>query len=153
VLDGDDYYSTNWIEQAWLALKKYGVKTIFHPEIVMSFGIHSVYARQINQDDASYDKLGLLMYNYWSAWMFASRSVYEDCPYVTARTIETGFGYEDWHWNCETIAAGFKHRLVPETIGFYRKKNVSRVNLQSSMDAIIPPTRLFDKKYFIAEID
>lgn len=149
ILDGDDYFSTNWIERAWHWLKEYGENTILHPEMVIHFGIDSAYGWQFDQTDECYDKRGLLMGNYWTSWTFAARSVYEQCPYVATRTAKTGFGYEDWHWNCETTAIGFQHRLVSETIGFYRKKEVSRVSLETSMRAIIPPTLLFSKKHLV----
>lgn len=147
ILDGDDYFSTNWIERAWNTLKEYGAETILHPEMVINFGTESAYGWQIEQFSEYYDKSGLLMSNYWTSWSFALRSVYEHCPYVTTRTAKTGFGYEDWHWNCETTADGFQHRLVSGTIGFYRKKKVSRVSLETSLSAIIPRSRLFSKTF------
>jgi|WetSurSiteA1Bulk_404760.scaffolds.fasta_scaffold00392_3 glycosyltransferase involved in cell wall biosynthesis len=147
IMDGDDYFSTNWIERAWHSLKEYGTQAILHPEMFISFGAEFAYGWHVDQLSRYYDKHGLLMNNYWTSWTFALRSVYERCPYVTTRTAKTGFGYEDWHWNCETIAAEFQHRLVPGTIGFYRKKKVSRASFETSMGAIIPPSRLFNKNY------
>jgi glycosyltransferase involved in cell wall biosynthesis len=144
IFDGDDYFSTNWIERAWHTLKEYGTPVVLHPEMIINFGLQAAYSWQTEQ---YYDEANLFMGNCWASWSFAPRSVYEHCPYVTTRTAKTGFGYEDWHWNCETTAAGFQHKLVSETVGFYRKKKVSRVSLESSMGAIIPPSQLFSKKH------
>ena len=29
---------------------------------------------------------------------------------------DAGWGYADWHWNCEVIAAGGAHHVVPGTL-------------------------------------
>ena len=149
ILDGDDYFSTNWIERAWHFLKEYGSQAILHPEMVIHFDAKSAYGWHIDQFNHDYNKAALLANNCWTSWTFASRSIYEQYPYVTTRTAKTGFGFEDWHWNCETTEAGFEHRIALETIGFYRNKKVSRVSFENSMGAIIPPSRLFSKKYSV----
>lgn len=143
ILDGDDYFSTNWIERAWFYLKEYGDQAILHPEFVVNFGSHAAYCRQIDQASQYYEQDGLLMNNYWTSWTFAKRSVYLTCPYSVTRSFQTGFGYEDWHWNCESIAAGYEHRLAWGAVGFYRRKKTSLVTLTTASGAIVPPTRLF----------
>lgn len=148
ILDGDDYFSANWIERAWHSLKEYGPRAILHPEVVVSFGEYSSYWWQVDQACQTFDKTGLLVGNYWTSWTFAFHSVYEQCPYVITRAAETGLGYEDWHWNCETIASGYEHRLASGSVGFYRKKRVSLVSATSAVGAIIPSTRLFDRGSF-----
>lgn len=144
ILDGDDYYSTNWLERAWHYLREFGPNAILHPEFVVNFGAHSAYCWHVDQTGKYYERDALLVGNLWSSWTFAHRSVYERCPYVTTRPLETGFGYEDWHWNCETIAAGYQHRLAWGTVAFYRrKKQRSVVNASVDVNAIIAPSRLF----------
>lgn len=49
ILDGDDYFSTNWIERAWFYLKEYGDQAILHPEFVVNFGAHAAYCWQVDQ--------------------------------------------------------------------------------------------------------
>ena len=143
ILDGDDYFSTNWIERAWLYLKEYGDQAILHPEFVVSFGAQASYCWQVDQAGQYYVQDGLLVNNYWTSWTFAKRSVYLQCPYSITRPLQTGFGYEDWHWNCEVIASGFEHRIAWGSVGFYRKKIVSRVTTDTAVGAIIAPTKLF----------
>lgn len=143
ILDGDDYFSTNWIERAWFYMKEYGDRSVLHPEFVVNFGAQSAYCWQIDQKGQYYEKNGLLVSNYWTAWTFAKRAVYIECPYSETRPAQTGFGYEDWHWNCEVIAAGFEHRLAWGAVGFYRRKKVSRVTSDTAFGSIVPPTRLF----------
>lgn len=143
ILDGDDYFSTNWIERAWFYLKEYGDQAILHPEFVVNFGAHAAYCWQVDQAGQYYEKDGLLVNNYWTSWTFAKRSVYQACPYSVTHPLQTGFGYEDWHWNCESIAAGYEHRLAWGAVGFYRRKKTSLVTSTTASGAIIPPTRLF----------
>ncbi len=149
ILDGDDYYSTNWIERAWFYLKEYGDQVILHPEFVINFGSHTAYCWQVDQAGKYYHQDGLLVNNYWTSWTFAKRSVYLQCPYSVTSPVLTGFGYEDWHWNCETIAAGYEHRLAWGSIGFYRRKKNSLVVSTAQAGAIVPTTQLFKRKVSI----
>nr|WP_315224101.1 glycosyltransferase [uncultured Albidiferax sp.] len=152
ILDGDDYFSMNWIERAWFSLKEYGDQAILHPEFVINFGAHTAYCWQVDQAGQYYEQNGLLVNNYWTSWTFAKRSVYVACPYSVTRPLHTGFGYEDWHWNCESIAAGYEHRLVWGSVGFYRRKKNSLVTSTTASGAIVPPTRLFARDVAKKEI-
>lgn len=147
ILDGDDYYSTNWIERAWFYLNEYGYKAIVHPEFIVNFGVHHAYGWQMDQQGQYFNKNGLLVGNYWTSWTFAHHTVYRECPYICTKAHQTGFGFEDWHWNCETIANGYEHRLARGSIGFYRRKKISRVTNESSVNALLPPTQLFNKGF------
>lgn len=146
ILDGDDYFSTNWIERAWHFMHEFGQNAILHPEFVINFGEHTAYAWQVDQAGQYFDINGLMAGNFWTSWTFAARTVYLTVPYETTRPRETGFGYEDWHWNCETIAAGFEHRLAWGSMALYRRKPSSLVTTTSAVGAIIPPTRLFSRE-------
>lgn len=143
IFDGDDYFSTNWIERAWHQLQEYGAQAILHPEIVIRFGAQSTYGWQLDQTGPYFKQDGLLTNNFWTSGTCAKRSVYLECPYQDTRPLQSGFGFEDWHWNCEVIAAGYQHRLAPATVGFYRRKTSSLRNSTIAMDAIVPFTRLF----------
>ncbi len=145
ILDGDDYYSTNWIERAWFYLREYGDNAILHPEFIINFGAHHAYGWQMDQTGQYFNKNGLLVGNYWTSWTFAHHSVYRKCPYSETKALQTGFGFEDWHWNCETIAKGHEHRLAWGSIGFYRRKKVSLVSATASVNALFPYTNLFNK--------
>ena len=117
--------------------------------MVINFGAHAAYCWQVDQTERYFDKNALLYTNMWTSWNVAYRHVYEQCPYVKTRVFDTGFGHEDWHWNCETISRGYIHRLVPRTIGFYRRKKRSLVTIQASAEAVIPPSQLFNSKIWL----
>lgn len=144
ILDGDDYFSKNWITCSWKYLSEHTNKVILHPEFVINFGAHAAYCWQIDQDGGFYNKNGLLTGNFWTVWTFALRDTYLRYPYPITYPTSTGFGYEDWQWNCETISAGYKHRLVPGTVGFYRRKaKSSLVETTTALGGLMPPTELF----------
>lgn len=145
IFDGDDYFSENWIERAFHFLNIYGSKTILHPEYIVSFGKELIYGRQIDQLEQSFQINGLFMHNFWTDWCVARKEVYLEIPYVATNVKKTGFAYEDWHWNCETIAAGFIHKLVPQTVGFYRRREDSRLAQEVGHGGIMAPSRIFEK--------
>ena len=63
----------------------------------------------------------LLWFNLWDAFAIAHREIFHRFPYREL-SPGSGFGPEDWTWNCETIAGGVPHLVVPGTALFYRKK-------------------------------
>ena len=144
IADGDDYYSENWIERSVHGLKAYGHQAIIHPEIVVTFGDSNFYHRQIDQKDPDFNAAGLLSHNYWVAWASSWKDTFERIPYQRTAPAQTGFGYEDWHWNCETIASGYVHHLAEQTVGFYRRKKQGVLASDNQSSAIIKPTALFE---------
>lgn len=144
--DGDDYFSANWIERGVQMVRAEGEDRVFHPEIIVAFGAQNVFWRQVDQTSEFFRPGALLTTNYWNACVFAARSVFELCPYSPSRVGETGFGFEDWHWNCETIARGYIHRLAPGTARFERRKLKGSLNVaHQQVDAVIRPSLFFDQ--------
>ncbi len=41
------------------------------------------------------------------------------------RDLKGGFGYQDWQWNIETMAAGWRHVVARDTIIFVRRRDMS----------------------------
>lgn len=143
--DGDDYFSENWIERCVNLIKVEGEENIFHPEVTVAFGSWNAFWWQIDQLDEYYRPGALLTINYWNACAFASKSVFEVCPYHVSRVGEAGFGFEDWHWNCETIANGFLHRVARGTARFERRKQGGSLNVaHQQAGALIRPSTFFD---------
>lgn len=146
VLDGDDYCSENWVAAAVVYLKSRPARSslIAHPEYVASFGAIEDFVQQVDQEDALFSESVMLTHNFWNSVSLAERSVYERFPYALNGSNQTGFGYEDWHWHCQTIAAGFVHKVVPGTASFYRRKTEGILHRDASGNAVIQPTALFE---------
>jgi glycosyltransferase involved in cell wall biosynthesis len=140
-LDADDLWGVNWLSDAWSMLSKCGSKTIVHPEFNWFF--HSDRSLVVNTDqtDPDFDVEFLRFGNYWDALCLASRQAYLDFPFCK-RDIEGGFAYEDWHWNCETLAAGYVHRVARGTIHFKRRQRWSQTIEASTNRSLIRRTPL-----------
>ena len=146
ICDGDDYFSPNWLASAFSYSQVHDptCATIYHPEYVVNFGLQNSYARQVSRTD-NRNKLGLFWDNWWCAWSFAPRSIYEQIRYSTNELDRSGFGFEDWHWNCETIAAGFAHDIVPRTVGYYRRKRQGLLRSTLGTRALPRYTQMFSR--------
>ena len=144
IFDGDDLYSRNWLLQAFACRQRDGGRHIYHPEVIVSFDAIQRYNFEVDQRSDQFDVKNLLMTNYWCSCAFSDRQTFLDHPYVPKDGVDCGFGFEDWHWNCETVAAGIEHRVVPETAIFYRRKRSGSLGAADHQAfRIIRPTRLF----------
>lgn len=146
ICDGDDYLSANWLVRSLELAEASGSGTIWHPDWIVFFEGWHALSRQIGQDDPRFDRNALLVTNAWNSCSFAHRDVYLNCPYRVSRPGESGFGYEDWHWNCETLARGFVHRIATDTMHFVRRKASGSLTAAHVVrNALILPSQLFDK--------
>ena len=145
VFDGDDYYSENWLIEAMKVVEAASGDVVVHPEYQISFGSEHTLARSIDMaEHQGYPMANCLSVHPWTACSFALRDVYLKHPYHHADVRQTGFGYEDWHWNLEMVSQGFRHLLVPRTAHLYRRKPASRLTLDSTSSAIIPVSNFFN---------
>jgi hypothetical protein len=143
-LDGDDLISRDYFQRHMEFAKAAPGAAILHAEIVVSFGATDHFSHQVDQRSMPFTPDMLLTVNPWISAVFARREVFEKLPYVACFPRITGYGFEDWHWSCQTVAAGYEHLVVPGTAYFYRVKQSGSMNQNSSaLQAVIPPTALF----------
>lgn len=146
ICDGDDLYSGNWLCAAHRFCQNTGERVVAHPAITVSFGAMQGFTHTVDQTSERFDPDSLLMTNYWCSCVFAERELFTSHPYHPMHTPGSpdGFGFEDWHWNCETVASGILHRAVPQTALFYRRKGSASLNhSQQARNVQIPASRLF----------
>lgn len=144
-LDGDDLFSENWISAAVDCIATNGPQTICHPHLLVAFGGWQAFWYQIDQTSEQFKPATLMALNHWNACSVALRRVFLHCPYAVARVGASGFGFEDWHWNCETIAHGYVHRVVPHTFRLERRKLEGSLNVAHQQHAAtLRPSRFFD---------
>lgn len=143
-LDGDDLISRNYFVNHFNQIRDLGEEVILHPEMVVSFGMYNAFNWQVDQLGPYFNRNSLLAVNPWISAAFARHAVFEQTPYAPCFPSVTGFGYEDWYWNCETIAKGNTHRLAWGTAYFYRRKFSGSVNETSrSLNVVMPRSQLF----------
>lgn len=148
-LDDDNLYCRNWIYEAFKYLEENKNDIIVHPEYHIAFEAENGIWQQISSNDSkNFNVKNLLEYNYWDAVCATKREILLRHSYKATTSTE-GFGYEDWHFNCETLAAGIEHHIVPGTVHFMRKKKTGSLNLDSlQANRVIWPTRLFEPTIF-----
>ena len=142
--DGDDLYSRNWFSVGYHTVSQTSALIVAHPEYVVNFGMHRSYARQTDlTTKRSYS--GLLIDNWWCSWTIARREIYIGVPYSRNEIATSGFGFEDWHWNCEVLSRGMSHVLAPRTAGYYRRSSSGLLSQSLRNSRLLRPTALFMK--------
>lgn len=144
-VDGDDLIAPNWLAQAFNFYEASDGQTtlVLHPELNVYFGETAPYVwRHTPQTPSALNDL--LEHNLWTALCFTTRAALLEVAYERSEP-GSGFGYEDWHWNCETVARGYVHVPVPGTVHFIRvHTDASRRQIQCRDGAIIRPSAFFD---------
>lgn len=134
-LDGDDMISTNWLNAAF-NMSQQDEKYVLHPAMSIFFDLVGRILHHPNQPPGPFHNGAIAFDNFWSALSFAPRATYLKVPY--AKTVaRSGFGFEDWQFNCEAIAAGYRHRVVKETVHFIRVKGANGVSQRNAADGAI----------------
>ena len=148
-LDDDDLYCKTWIYKAVRYLEESNNDVIVHPEYHIAFGAENLIWRQISSNDKNeFNAVNLIEYNSWDALCATKKEILLKYPYQTT-TAGEGFGFEDWHFNCETLAAGIEHIIVPGTVLFVRiKKSDSLLGNTYKENRILRPNRLFEPVVF-----
>ncbi|MDA8120247.1 MAG: glycosyltransferase [Gammaproteobacteria bacterium] len=142
IVDGDDYYSEAWLTFAYARARTLADRAVVHPEYVVSFGtVHSLM-RVIDQERDSYPLANCLTGHPWVSTAFAPAAIFRAIPYQ-ARNIQIGFGYEDWHWNLEVLAAGYRHVTALGTALYYRRKAVSTLTQDTQRGVTVRPSGFF----------
>ena len=124
-IDADDLISNNFLEVALKQLKESKEEVLVHQEACLSFeeqGIHSVLWIMDNGEKTEKDIYPLFEKNLWISSVIGKRETFLHFPYQEAKN---GFGNEDYIFNIETINAGIKHVVAPNTVHFYRKRRAS----------------------------
>lgn len=138
-VDADDLLSENWITEAVKVLKDNN-NGIVHPAAVLTFGITNGVWHVQSSNNPAFNVRSVIDDNWWPSLMMTRKTTFEKVQYK--RTMrEHGFSFEDWLFNCESLAAGFAHIAVPETVLFYRRKPVSM--LLQQITGIPTPNELF----------
>lgn len=140
-LDGDDLWDRAWLAQAHAALVQAGDCAIAHPRYSIEFGGVRDIRIAIDSDDPTFDPEALRVTNYWTSLSVARRAVYERFPYRPNAAAE-GWSYEDWNWNCRTLAAGYRHLAVEGGIHFIRKRSNSMSATAIASSALARPTEV-----------
>lgn len=135
-LDGDDLWGFRWIARAFEAAESAERDAIWHPATNFVSGKMPHVYHHVGSEHRMFKASRFRLHNGWTALSFARTSIYRDIPYPP-NLLKSGFGYEDWSWNTETLRRGIPHRVVEGTSHYINKRESSL--LTSSVHAL--PTR------------
>jgi glycosyltransferase involved in cell wall biosynthesis len=153
IVDADNMVCRNWLCDAFRYLRTRGREVVAHPEYQMVFEARNFLFRQISSVESGFRFSNIIEYNYWDSVCVAAREIFLRHPYEET-TGSQGFGFEDWHWNCETLADGIEHHVVPNTVHFMRMKRSGSLLTSTQLEQrIIRPSRLFDPLVFSSLVD
>lgn len=130
-IDADDLMSANWLLEGYrLAVQRGG---IIHPQYSITFGDDHLVWEKRDSNNKDYDTLCLIDNNLWDSPSIAARKIFIDHPY---HPNGNGFGYEDKHFNSQTLASGIHHRVAPKTLLFVRRKITGSMLRSASADLV-----------------
>jgi glycosyltransferase involved in cell wall biosynthesis len=142
--DGDDLIGNTWLYKAFAVAQK-NPKNIVHPNFVISFGNNTkeYIAEVIPMPVAKTSRL--IFTNLFPSTHLSRRSTCLAVPYRKS-DLPSGFGFEDWAWNRDTISAGYRHVIAGDTIQLWRRKRAGSLSSESSSLKCLPmpSPRFFD---------
>jgi len=145
ICDGDDLLSRNFLEVAARLLDSDSRQVIVRPQVIVQFDQAATIGWQIGSDHKGFDPRCMVAVNPWTTGCMARRSLFEAVPYWVRDENCAGLGFEDWHWNCETLAMGAVNVIAPKTLQYVRMKAAGSVNAHYIGQAALPPaSRLFE---------
>ncbi|MDZ5623116.1 glycosyltransferase family A protein [Nocardioides sp. HM23] len=121
LLDGGSVWSENWLTAAHALCSSEPGRLITHPEVHWFYEQGRELYFPPDQDEPGFDPAVLRDGNCWDAQALAAAAVYRDVPFPEVGP-EAAPGLLDWDWSVATLAAGFRHRVVPATINFRRRR-------------------------------
>jgi glycosyltransferase involved in cell wall biosynthesis len=143
IIDGDDLISEDWLVRAH-EVNRLSHCYVIHPEVNVYFDQKTELFYPPDQHQEDFDETNIIVENYWPALSFSRRETFLLNPYSATPPL-SGFGFEDWHWNCEVMARGFVHKPAPGTAYFIRVKEKGSLLAEAvSRNALMRHSALFD---------
>ncbi|MBO0729440.1 MAG: glycosyltransferase family 2 protein [Acidimicrobiaceae bacterium] len=139
LLDADDLFSENWLADGLgvlSAAEERGERVIAHPEVNLMFDGGIALNHNIGQDSPLFTPYFLYARNCYDTLCLSPRQAHLDVPYG-GRDIANGLSREDWQYGIETMARGWKHVVVPDTIIFKRRREFGMMTESSSNKALV----------------
>lgn len=143
-LDGDDLFEEKWLQKAFLLAEKTDKECVLHPEYYIAFEGKNLIWKRVSSTDSSFRFGSLLYVNPWDATIFLNNSImsrikFKECP------RDSGWGYEDYDFFCNTLGEGIEHLVVPETVVFIRAKSEGSMLMNyASSNRVLYPNKLFE---------
>ncbi|QEL18378.1 glycosyltransferase [Limnoglobus roseus] len=150
-LDADDLLGSWWLLSV-LEQPDADPRTVYVPEATITFEAHHLIHWLTPSDAPAFRPEVLVATNYWMALVAARRELLCEIPFAAARG-GSGFGFEDWHWFTQVLAAGGAIQTVPGTTIFIRRKSRGSLLREHQIaNALLQPTDfLAPTRYRVAD--
>ncbi|MBV1868828.1 MAG: glycosyltransferase family 2 protein [Marinosulfonomonas sp.] len=138
-VDGDDLVSENWFKKAlefFTDTDFDGSLVVVHPELNVIFGNQTGTFVKPDQSSPLFLSQTLYYDNYYDMMAVCSKELLLEYPYAP-RDLKGGYGYQDWQWNIETLAAGVRHVVLKDTIIFKRRRRNSVSEQNRSHSSVV----------------
>lgn len=140
-LDGDDFFSANWVNEAVKLQTNAKTPTLCMPEHVVSFGRHIGIQPIVSSREIP--KAQMINTHYWVSSSFSRTDIFRRHPYNETVGRQAKFAFEDWDFNLRCIASGTDIEPVPQTYLFYRRRDNSILQEHLQFNSLIPPSDFF----------
>ncbi|HET7326702.1 MAG TPA: glycosyltransferase family A protein [Nocardioidaceae bacterium] len=138
-LDADDLFSENWLAEGVVAMdaaQERGEHAVAHPELNVIFDGQKAVLLNIDQSSPLFTPQYLYFRHYYDSLCMAPREAHLEVPYVS-RDVPNGLSYQDFQFTIETLAAGWQHVVVKDTIIFKRRRDVSLVTESNTRKSVV----------------
>lgn len=142
-LDGDDFLSANWVNEAVYLQVQSKRDVLCMPEKCVSFGTQTNIQVTLPSDEIP--EAQMMHINYWLSPAFGKTSLFKQIPYNEKVGKKTKFAFEDWDFNLRCIASGVSIQPVPKTYMFYRRREGSMLQEHIQFNSLTPPSDFFNK--------
>jgi hypothetical protein len=142
-LDADDLFSENWLHRAGRAVDacaERGERGIAHPELNIVFDGAKFVQVGIPDDSPLFTPHYLYVRHYYDSLCLAPREAHLELPYAPLE-MSNGLAYEDFQFTIESLDAGWRHLVVPDTIIFKRRRDFSLVTESKSRRSVVRAVR------------
>lgn len=138
-LDADDLFSENWLADGLdrlTAADARGERIIAHPEVNIVFDGGKYLWQNVDQDSPMFTPHYMYVRNCYDSLCLTPREAHLEVPYVQ-RDVANGLSFQDWQFAIETMARGWKHVVVRDTIIFKRRRDFSLVVESRNRQSIV----------------
>jgi glycosyltransferase involved in cell wall biosynthesis len=144
---GDDLVSVNsFAAMFWLA-EHAGPEHLIYHQYMCAFGVRYHWFEHFPLDTVM--SLAFLEQHPYTSSTFAPRAIFEAVPF-TDFDGSSGYAHEDWHFNAECVARGYRILVAPGTIRFHRQRPGSRFDRANTHSTgQIPPSTLFEPQTWV----
>lgn len=145
--DADDLVSFDYFQRLYITARAGNGRAIVFPEYYFGFGIDNYIWRLWEHRYIGSAAL-LHRHPYVSRVMF-HRDVAQRVQFADVG-LKSGYAYEDWHFNCECLAAGYSIEIARDAVLFYRQRPGSLLRrADAETSRLIPKSRFFEPSTYL----